>query len=150
MVEGFQNISLEESAKTYETKLRDAYNEIGKSHLCAIQKKAYLCAADCCDKKSGSFEAVQDCAENCTRSLQVAQHYLKNEFEDFQARLTRCLSSCNDKVKDTMELEKATDFNDKHKAVFEQCGHSCFTRFTQQLPSILFKVRDNLEKHHKI
>lgn len=137
--------TIEESAKRYERNLQEAYNDVDKSHIRKMQKSMYNCAANCCDNSTKSYSEVQNCVDNCVVPVNNAQQYLKNEFQDFQNRVQRCLMVCNDKIKDKMELEKSNTFNDKYKSEYEQCANSCLTRYSEMLPSIIMKIKNNLD-----
>ncbi|XP_065209167.1 protein FAM136A-like [Planococcus citri] len=139
--------SIEESAKQYEHKVQEAYNDVYKSHTRRIERNMYICATDCCDNSTHSYEKVQNCVDNCSIPLKNAQQYVSNEFQDFQNRVQRCLMVCNDKMKDKMELEKSTNFTDKHKSEFEQCANSCLSKYCDMLPSIVLKIRNTLDDH---
>lgn len=147
MEEFVEKKTIEESAKRYERKIHEAYDEIDKSHIRKMQKSMHLCAVSCCDDTTGSFKDVQNCVDSCVVPLNNAQQYLKNEFQDFQNRVQRCLMSCNDKVRDTMDLEKNKTSVDKYKLDYEQCANSCLTRYSDMLPSVLFKIRTTLDAH---
>lgn len=54
----------------------------------------HLCAAKCCDDKTGSIDSVQNCIERCSAPVNRAQHYVQKELQDFQGRLQRCVVVC--------------------------------------------------------
>ncbi|XKL63639.1 hypothetical protein PGB90_006003 [Kerria lacca] len=137
---------MEENAKIYERKLQDVYNEIDKSHVRKIQKKMYECASACCDNTVASYEDVQRCIDRCSNPLNRAQSYIKNEFEDFQTRVQRCLMVCNDKIKEKMEQEKTKDFTSKYRTEYEECSISCLKKHCDLLPSIGFKIKSSLDE----
>lgn len=138
---------MEENAREYERKLQDAYNSLDLSHVRKLMKKTYLCAAQCCDSTSGTYEDVQHCIDNCTAPLTNAQTYLKNEFQDFQNRVQRCLMVCSDTVKGRMEKENSKSFNDKYKTEYEECAKSCLKSHSDLLPSTMLKIKSTLEEH---
>lgn len=138
---------METNAREYEQKIQDAYNELDKSHVRKLMKRTYLCAAKCCESNETSYDDVQRCIDNCTTPLNNAQTYLKNEFQDFQSRVQRCLMVCNDTVKAKMEVNKIKILSDKYKNDYEECAKSCLKTHSELLPSIVIKIKSTLEEH---
>lgn len=59
----------------------------------------HRCAATCCDNRDVSLERVQQCVENCSIKVNVAQSYVQTELEQLQNKLQRCVMDCNDDVR---------------------------------------------------
>lgn len=140
---------MESNAKEYEQKLESAYNELSRTHLQPLMKKTYQCSANCCDITKGTYEDVHRCVSNCGTPLNQAQTYLKNEFQDFQDRVQRCLMVCNDSTKAKMEKDKVVSFSDKYRHEYEGCAVKCLENHGDQLPSVMQKIRTTLDSHTK-
>lgn len=54
--------------------------------LCVCRKAAYLCMARCFDNPKASLDTVQACTQRCEQHLQVVNHVLQKEMNEFQAR----------------------------------------------------------------
>lgn len=68
----------------------------------------HLCAAKCCDDKTGSIDSVQSCIERCSGPVNRAQQYVQKEMGDYQGRLQRCVMVCGQCAHSTSSY---TDFN---------------------------------------
>lgn len=60
-----------------------------------LQADMHLCAAKCCDDKTGSIDSVQSCIERCSGPVNRAQQYVQKEMGDYQGRLQRCVMVCS-------------------------------------------------------
>lgn len=138
---------MEDSLQTFQQKIQDTYYDLDKNHLRKMQKKMYDCAANCCSNNTDSFNQVQSCIDKCTAPYQNAQQYVKNQFEDFQKMVERCILVCNDDTKSMMERNKFTEVNDKVKAHYEKCATSCITKYLELLPTTVYKMKDTLKSH---
>lgn len=136
---------MEKSLRNFEQKIQDSYYELDKNHLRKMQKKMYDCAANCCNNNTDSFNEVQSCIDTCTAPYQNAQHYVKNQFEDFQRKVERCILVCNDETKSMMEKNKLSEVDDKLKANYEKCASSCLTKYIELLPTVMDTMQDTLK-----
>lgn len=105
-----------------------------------FQGKMHRCAASCCDDQSSSMEAVQRCMEVCQTPLMKAQHLLESEMNDFQARLTRCAQTCQDKIKAQVGPNTKDSELPKFHSQLDTCILKCADDHIAQIP----KLQSNL------
>lgn len=55
-----------------------------QSDLRRVQKQAYLCCADCCDKSNLDMVGVQNCITRCQDPVQNIQEFVQSEMNRFQ------------------------------------------------------------------
>lgn len=65
-------------------------DEVDKKHLRDIQRKMFLCSAQCCEDKRSGREAVESCVDRCNTGMKRAQSLLENELGSLQNQLSRC------------------------------------------------------------
>jgi hypothetical protein len=53
----------------------------------ALQRKAHLCAAQCCEDQMSGTHNVQSCISKCFLPTQRAQEYINKEVNNFQVNL---------------------------------------------------------------
>lgn len=51
----------------------------------------HRCAATCYDNESYSVHRAANCVENCTSSLNKAQHFISSEIERVQVKINKIL-----------------------------------------------------------
>ncbi|KAG8267600.1 hypothetical protein J6590_048219 [Homalodisca vitripennis] len=64
--------------------------------------------AKCCENKTASVEEVNYCVEKCSAKYQESHNYCINEFNNYQHRLQRCVSECNDAAKDKLGAQTSS------------------------------------------
>ena len=105
----------------------DMMKRLEKSHLNPMQKNAYLCSANCFDKKVDQAN-IQNCVQNCQQKTGMAQQVIQQEMGEFQNRLSRAMQGCQDKIKDSLAplmMAKNPDndkINDLAQKQMYQCG----------------------------
>ncbi|RCN25815.1 hypothetical protein ANCCAN_28470 [Ancylostoma caninum] len=62
-------------------------DEMDRTHLRDMQKQMFLCSANCCEHKTSSREAVEQCVEKCNAGMKNAQRTLERELGGLQVRL---------------------------------------------------------------
>ncbi|XP_011861936.1 PREDICTED: protein FAM136A-like isoform X2 [Vollenhovia emeryi] len=75
---------MEEQRKRVEDHMTTMVEEIDKTYLRKMQRDMHKCAAQCCENETYSIQKVHNCVENCSSSLNKAQHYVQGEFERVQ------------------------------------------------------------------
>ena len=61
-----------------------------RTRLRPMQKRGYLCCADCCDSAGPSPQALQACMLRCTEPATRAEQSTSAAVGEMQNRLTRC------------------------------------------------------------
>eukprot|EP00899_Mesostigma_viride_P020861 jgi/Mesvir1/28777/Mv09257-RA.1 len=107
-----------------------------------IQKTAYLCAAECCDKVKDS-KSLPACFERCNLPLERAQSIINREFNMVQARLQRCAETCRERAQDTLPVGKdptPAQVADAQR-LMEACAGSCADEAIQLVAKMEEKIR---------
>jgi len=125
--------------------MKDFIDNIDKSKLRPVQKKMYLCNADCMDNSMGSMEEVQRCVERCSTPAQRSQNYVQSELEQFQASLSRCVQLCQDDIKDKVGVNTPESELSKYRREFESCAITCCDKNILKLPNLLTKIKETLD-----
>lgn len=92
------------------------------------------------------MDQVMQCVERCSRDLSRGQNYVQNELTQFQERLQRGVLMCQDRVRESMSGNPTDSELRRHKADFEACAVACVDHHIGQLPSLMEKVKKNLNQ----
>ncbi|XP_078034976.1 protein FAM136A [Augochlora pura] len=127
---------VEEQRRRVEEHMSKMVEQIDKSYIRKMQGDMHRCAATCCDNETYSMQKVHHCVENCSTSLNKAQHYIQGEFERVQNRLQRCVMDCNDKIKDQMGPHPTQSDVDRYSDEFDKCATKCVDSYLDMLPTL--------------
>ncbi|XP_066255441.1 protein FAM136A-like [Euwallacea similis] len=140
---------VEEQRQRIEQEMTRMINELDLQYLRKMQADMHTCAATCCNNRDSSLEKVQKCVENCSGSLNWAQNYVQRELELLQNKLQRCVMDCNDNVRVQMGPNPNEDEVEKFTKIFENCATKCVDSQVNYIPSLLKKMKNDLESGHK-
>ena len=96
--------------------------DLDKQYYRPMQKKTYLCSAECMDHGHFSQEQLQQCVQRCSVPLQQAQQVQQQEMGQFQERLSRCAQSCQDVARDQLPIDATAQ---AHVDVFAEAARTC-------------------------
>lgn len=88
---------MEETQRRVKAAVDDLVDELDRKFFREIQKKVYLCSADCCNK-SDSRQKIETCVDSCNKPLQKVQNVLESELGNLQQQMSRCAMTCYDKA----------------------------------------------------
>ncbi|XP_043484662.1 protein FAM136A [Leptopilina heterotoma] len=137
---------VERQQKRVEEEITKLVEDIDKNFLRKMQADMHRCAATCYDNESYSVHRAANCVENCTSSLNKAQHFISSEIERVQNRLQRCVMDCNDKIRDKMGPSPSQSVADRYTSEFENCATSCVDSYCEMLPSVEKTIRNSLSR----
>uniref|UniRef100_A0A1B6JBT5 Protein FAM136A n=1 Tax=Homalodisca liturata TaxID=320908 RepID=A0A1B6JBT5_9HEMI len=121
-------------------------NYIDKMYLRDIKKEMFECSAKCCENKTASVEEVNYCVEKCSVKYQESHNYCINEFNNYQHRLQRCVSECNDAAKDKLGAQNSSAEVEAASKMFEDCARTCIDKHVQLLPQFAKNVQEVLSQ----
>lgn len=83
-----------------EGEAKKSIDEIERTLLRPIARKAYACVVKCYDDagQHGSTEQIDRCSRQCQGPYQLASNVLQQEIGQFQNRLNRAMMQCNDEA----------------------------------------------------
>jgi hypothetical protein len=83
-----------------EGEAKQTIDEIERTLLRPIARKAYACVVKCYDDagQKGSTEQIDRCSRQCQVPYQYANNVLQQEIGQFQNRLNRAMMQCNDEA----------------------------------------------------
>mmetsp|Transcript_19674 Transcript_19674/g.24815 ORF Transcript_19674/g.24815 Transcript_19674/m.24815 type:complete len:154 (+) Transcript_19674:58-519(+) len=93
---------LQAKANTLNAKLegeaRIVIDDIERNLLRPVARNAYACVVKCYDSagKNGSAETLDNCSRQCQNPYQMANNVVQQEIGQFQNRLNRSMTQCND------------------------------------------------------
>lgn len=83
-----------------EGEAKKSIDEIERTLLRPIARKAYACVVKCYDDagQKGTAEQIERCSRQCQVPYQHANNILQQEVGQFQNRLNRAMMQCNDEA----------------------------------------------------
>jgi len=126
-----------------ENAIQAKIDHIELNYLRKLMGKMYTCSANCCEQKS-SIDQVNLCLEKCAAPWKLAQQFVAKELNNYQERLSRCVSVCNDKAQDELGGRPTDAQVEKASAAFEACADNCIRSHIDLLPGFSRKMEDYL------
>ncbi|KAJ8906764.1 hypothetical protein NDN08_003252 [Rhodosorus marinus] len=107
------------------------------NHVIPMQKKAFLCSADCCDGKTTRAEVVGKCVDNCQRPLQFIQQTVNSAVQQLSNKFSACEAQCQDKANYIAEdrSQKAA------RRFYDRCVSDCAESCEKHLPEMVEHLR---------
>ncbi|XP_046850239.1 protein FAM136A-like [Xenia sp. Carnegie-2017] len=118
-------------------------NSLEKDSIRPMQRKAHLCAADCCEDSS-TTQVVQGCISKCFLPSQRAQEYINGEINNFQDRLSRCARACQDKIQDKITVNTTQLEASKLQEEMKVCVDECCDTHRELLPKLFQRMSETL------
>jgi len=77
-----------------------AIDEVERTMLRTIARGSYACVVNCYDKagSKGPAEQLEHCSRECQSPNQIAHNTVQQEVGQFQNRLNRAMTQCNDEA----------------------------------------------------
>ncbi|RCN41609.1 hypothetical protein ANCCAN_12438 [Ancylostoma caninum] len=123
-------------------------DEMDRTHLRDMQKQMFLCSAKsvinvfrCCEHKTSSREAVEQCVEKCNAGMKNAQRTLERELGGLQDQLSRCAMTCYDKL-----VQKYGPDASKYSETQVSSAYFCIFLRLNSLWLKMLQFNDNLDK----
>ena len=111
-----------------------------------MQRNSHLKIAECYNNKSASSEQVEQCAHNCTQSLQQVQAIVQNELTQFQNRIGRCTQQCQDDINDQFRGQESNpQTHAKAEQMMLSCANTCVDKHIALLKSIQNKLERDID-----
>merc|ERR1719321_2527299 len=93
-----------------------------RTRLRPMQKRGYLCCADCCDSAGPSPQALQACMLRCTEPATRAEQSTSAAVGEMQNRLTRCAARCEDLARQSVGADPTEKQAQAAQAKFVGCA----------------------------
>lgn len=144
---------MEQEFQNLQNQLQDSVDKMmdrmSKQSLRPLQKKSYLCMAQCLDNQNLTDQQVNNCLQNCGRSSQVVQNMIQNEMNSFQSKIQRCSQVCQDDANSmvTPEISKNPNEISKIEKVMLDCSKSCVNKHVAMLPAMEAKLLSEIAKN---
>nr|CAB3244287.1 protein FAM136A [Phallusia mammillata] len=121
----------------------DMQRDLEKHHIRKLQRHMFLQSAGCCENTSATAEQVQECIRNSQTPLTKVQGIIKQELEEFQQRLQRCMMTCQDRAKDQMATSGQAEVEKK----FADCMCVCADDHLKLIPLMKMRLETAMPKH---
>ena len=125
----------------------DLVDDLDKKYFRDMQRKVYLCSADCCTK-TDSRQKIESCVDLCNKPLQKVQGVLEQELGTLQQQLSRCAMTAYDKIVQQLgpDPSKYTDsqmktFNEK----LDKGVNACADDHLKLIPQIKTRIINSLK-----
>ncbi|KAK9810820.1 hypothetical protein WJX73_009856 [Symbiochloris irregularis] len=123
---------MEAEARKVEQAVQNALESISKTDIVPLAKAGYLCCARCCDKPY-SPEDFKTCLLRCQAPAQAAEKIVQQSVTEFQGRLQRCASRCQDEAKESLPANPGEHSFDKAQKILEKCIGNCAMEYRGQV-----------------
>eukprot|EP01025_Chloroclados_australasicus_P028351 TRINITY_DN2811_c0_g1_i1.p2 TRINITY_DN2811_c0_g1~~TRINITY_DN2811_c0_g1_i1.p2 ORF type:complete len:148 (+),score=21.37 TRINITY_DN2811_c0_g1_i1:220-663(+) len=130
----------EESQQSLTQAVENMTNELDKKYIRPQQKKSFECCAQCCDTAKDQ-QALMACVDQCQVKVSRQQSVVNQLMQDFQNRLQRCASRCNDIAQEMVPSNPTS--TDIEKA--QQKGKECITQCAEEYEAYVPKLKQDLE-----
>jgi len=140
------------STARLEQEIGDMMKDLDKQYYRPMQKKTYLCSAECMDHGHFSQEQLQQCVQRCSVPLQQAQQVQQQEMGQFQERLSRCAQSCQDVARDQLPIDgsqPSDSFMEKLQRQVESCAGGCVDEQMKVVPRLFDRLKGSCERFSK-
>lgn len=122
-------------------------DDLDKKYFREMQRKVYLCSADCCTKKD-SRQGIETCVDRCNNPLQKVQNVLEHELGTLQQQMSRCAMTAYDKAVQQLGPDPSK-YSDSQMKTFQdkiEAGvHVCADDHLKLLPQIKARIIENLK-----
>lgn len=128
---------------------RMAIDDIEKQFLRKEARKAYACSVTCYDKAgtTGPVDSLEACVRQCQIPYQQANQVVQVEVGNYQNRLDRAMSECQNKARDIM---KPGDENDaKRMQKIEDALLGCMSQTVNEYVGLLRPMRERVAAQMK-
>eukprot|EP00095_Tigriopus_kingsejongensis_P001312 snap_masked-scaffold1226_size54525-processed-gene-0.6 protein:Tk01312 transcript:snap_masked-scaffold1226_size54525-processed-gene-0.6-mRNA-1 annotation:"FAM136A" len=123
-----------------ETEIKGFVNGVDQRHLRGMEKRMHECAAQCCGQTQIAMDEVHGCVEKCQGDTLRAQRFVQDELARFQDSLSRCVTTCQETVKDKVTPESSEADITSLRGTFEKCAIQCCDTNLARLPDIGRKI----------
>lgn len=119
-------------------------DDIERNHMRKIARASFACALKCYDKagKHGPAEALDMCARNCQVSYQQAGAMVQQEVGQFQNRLNRNMTECQERARDKLTPGMETD--PSKMAQLEHDLLNCMSKQVDEHIKLLQPMKDRI------
>jgi hypothetical protein len=118
---------------------------LDKKHLRQMQKESYQCMARCCDEAETAGD-LQHCCHGCERKVQIAEKIVQVSMNEFQERLQRCVSRCQDSAQESLPVNPTDKDVMKAQDVLANCAANCAQEYEKQIPKLQATIIDKLKQ----
>jgi len=120
--------------------------KISEQRIRPMQKKTYLKMASCFDGNASERDTEQ-CLGQATQASKIAGDIIQQEMSNFQNRVSRCFSDCNDIVRDKHRLTESStqkDVDAAYKSMLP-CANACVDKHLALLKSIQANIERDID-----
>jgi Eukaryotic protein of unknown function (DUF842) len=119
-------------------------DDIERNYMRKIARGSFACAVKCYDKagKNGPAEALDHCARNCQVPYQQAGAMVQNEVGQFQNRLNRNMTECQERARD--KITPGMDNDPSKIAALEQDLLKCMSQQVDEHIKLLKPMKDRI------
>eukprot|EP00611_Tribonema_gayanum_P009880 TRINITY_DN19756_c0_g1_i1.p2 TRINITY_DN19756_c0_g1~~TRINITY_DN19756_c0_g1_i1.p2 ORF type:complete len:129 (+),score=47.18 TRINITY_DN19756_c0_g1_i1:55-387(+) len=86
----------EAAQRGLQTAVEELMDKFDRQRMRPMQKKVFLCMADCVSDASVSHERTVVCQQNCGLPIQRVQQVVEHEIHSLQERMQRGVMGCQD------------------------------------------------------
>uniref|UniRef100_A0A0N5AR19 Protein FAM136A n=1 Tax=Syphacia muris TaxID=451379 RepID=A0A0N5AR19_9BILA len=120
-------------------------DDIDVKYLRQLQRKMFLCSANCCENSALSRDELEGCIDRCNISLKGAQMTLENELGNLQGQLSRCAMTCYDKLTQKYGPE-VKNYSNSQMEEFNNKLNECISRCADDHIKLLPGIKERFEK----
>ena len=120
-------------------------DDIERTFMRKIARNSFQCAVKCYDKagKNGPAEALDQCARNCQAPYQQSSSMVQQEVGQFQNRLNRNMTECQERVRDKI-TPGMTDNDPTKMAALEQDLLKCMSGQVDEHIKLLKPMKERI------
>ncbi len=131
-----------ELQRKLQTAVDQMLESIDKTVLRPMQKETYEKMATCFDSNTASNRQIQNCVEQSSQKVKMAEQVISNEMKQFQSRLERCSKACEDEVMDRMKYGSGNQ--QEAEAQMMTCAAKCVDKHLDLLKSVQSQLERDL------
>ncbi|KAH7722623.1 hypothetical protein AAVH_09874 [Aphelenchoides avenae] len=134
---------MEQTQKRMKASVDELIDEVDKKYLRDIQRKMFLCSANCCEDKRSGRDQVENCVDRCNAGMKRAQSLLENELGNLQTQLSRCSMTCYDKLMQQMGPDP-NKYSESQMMAFNEKLDKCVAVCADDHIKLLPKIKDRI------
>merc|ERR1712183_324926 len=136
---------VQDSLSRIDNEAQKIQRSLEKSYMRSIQAKAMRMGADCFENDEYTTEQVQSCVSQTQQPITAVSNIVKNELEEFQKRLQRCLMTCQDNAK--VAIQSKVSERAQVEMSFGNCMVSCSDKHYELMPMMKERIVDQIKQN---
>jgi len=103
-----------------------------------------LCTANCYSDSKAATSSVNRCVESCLKDVLKAQEYIQSEVNQSKILLLQDVFVCQDRIKGKIRPNPTETEINYLRGEFDECSIQCIERYIGQLPTLMEKIKKDL------